>query len=108
MSSDGALRNHKRPCGRFSPMAWPNASGKRSLVKILLIHPQNLLQRHSTGIYGRSLRYAPLTMPTLKALVPADLDAEVRIVDEMVEDLDFNTPADLVAITAITGTALRA
>ncbi len=77
-------------------------------MKILLIHPQNLLQRHSTGIYGRSLRYAPLTMPTLKALVPADLDAEVRIVDEMVEDLDFNTPADLVAITAITGTALRA
>lgn len=77
-------------------------------MKILLVHPQNLLQRHSTGIYGRSLRYAPLTMPTLKALVPEDLGAEVRIVDEMVEELDFNIPADLVAITAITGTALRA
>jgi len=77
-------------------------------MKILLVHPQNYLQRHSTGIYGRSLRYAPLTMPTLKALVPADLQAEVRIVDEMVEDLDFNTPADLVGITAITGTAPRA
>jgi radical SAM superfamily enzyme YgiQ (UPF0313 family) len=77
-------------------------------VKILLIHPQNYLQRHSTGIYGRSLRYAPLTMPTLKALVPPELGAQVRIVDEMVEDVDFRTPADLVGITAITGTAPRA
>jgi radical SAM superfamily enzyme YgiQ (UPF0313 family) len=47
-------------------------------------------------------------MPTLKALVPADLHAEVRIVDEMVEDVDFSTPADLVGVTAITGTAQRA
>jgi radical SAM superfamily enzyme YgiQ (UPF0313 family) len=77
-------------------------------VRILLIHPQNYLQRHSTGIYGRSLRYAPLTMPTLKALIPAELGAEVRIVDEMVADVDFQTPADLVGITAITGTATRA
>jgi radical SAM superfamily enzyme YgiQ (UPF0313 family) len=77
-------------------------------VKILLVHPQNYLQRHATGIYGRSLRYAPLTMPTLKALVPAELKADVRIVDEMAEDLDFGTQADLVGITAITGTARRA
>jgi radical SAM superfamily enzyme YgiQ (UPF0313 family) len=77
-------------------------------VKILLIHPQNYLQRHSTGIYGRSLRYAPLTMPTLKALVPRELGADIRVVDEMVEDVDFGAPADLVGITAITGTARRA
>jgi radical SAM superfamily enzyme YgiQ (UPF0313 family) len=77
-------------------------------MKILLIHPQNYLQRHETGIYGRNLRYAPLTMPTLKALIPPELDADVRIVDEMIEDLDFDIPADLVGITAITGTAHRA
>lgn len=77
-------------------------------MKILLIHPQNYLQRHTTGIYSRSLRYAPLTMPTLKALVPEELNAQVRIVDEMVEDIDYNIPADLVGITAITGTAKRA
>jgi radical SAM superfamily enzyme YgiQ (UPF0313 family) len=77
-------------------------------MKILLIHPQNYLQRHETGIYGRSLRYAPLTMPTLKALIPAELETEVRIVDEMIEDLDLNISADLVGITAITGTANRA
>jgi len=77
-------------------------------VKILLIHPQDCLHRRSTGIYGRSLRYAPLTMPTLKSLVPPELGARVRIVDEMVEDLDFGASADLVGITAITGTAPRA
>lgn len=77
-------------------------------MKILLIHPQNYLQRRSMGIYGRSLRYAPLTMPTLKALVPAELNADVRIIDEMVEDVDFDARADLVGITAITGTAPRA
>jgi len=47
-------------------------------------------------------------MPTLKALVPARLGAEVRIVDEMVEDLEINALPDLVGITAITGTAARA
>lgn len=77
-------------------------------MKILLIHPQNYLQRRETGIYSRSLRYAPLTMPTLKSLIPPELNAEVRIVDEMVETLDFNIPADLVGVTAITGTATRA
>ena len=77
-------------------------------MKILLIHPQNILQRFSTGIYGRGLRYAPLTMPTLKALVPKELKAEVKIVDEMVENLDWGERADLVGITAITGTAIRA
>lgn len=77
-------------------------------MKILLIHPQNYLQRCSTGIYGRSLRYAPLTMPTLKALVPAELGAQVQIVDEMVAEVDFSVTADLVGITAITGTATRA
>ena len=77
-------------------------------MKVLLIHPQNYLQRHATGIYGRSLRYAPLTMPTLKALMPAEVQADVRVVDEMVADVDFATPADLVGITAITGTACRA
>jgi radical SAM superfamily enzyme YgiQ (UPF0313 family) len=77
-------------------------------VKILLIHPQNVLQRHSTGIYGRSLRYAPLTMPTLQTLVPPELGARVEIVDEMVSDVDMGATADLVGLTAITGTASRA
>ena len=77
-------------------------------MRILLIHPQATVHRHTTGIYGRSARYAPITMPTLAALVPPDLHAEVRAVDEMVERLDLDQPADLVGITCITGTATRA
>jgi len=77
-------------------------------LEILLVHPQNYLQRYSTGIYRRNLRYAPLTMPTLKALVPEELNASVEVVDEMVREVDFDKKPDLVGITAITGTAPRA
>jgi radical SAM superfamily enzyme YgiQ (UPF0313 family) len=77
-------------------------------MKILLVHPQNYLQQCATGIYGRSMRYAPLTMPTLKALVPPELGAEVEIVDEMTARVDFGHTPDLVGLTAITGTAAHA
>ncbi len=77
-------------------------------MKILLIHPQNYLQRFTTGIYSKFLRYAPLTMPTLEALIPEELNAEVRIIDEMVEKIDFSYNPDIVGITMITGTASRA
>lgn len=77
-------------------------------MKILLIHPQNYLQRISTGIYSKYLMYAPLTMPTLEALIPPEINAEVRIIDEMVEPIDFSYNPDLVGITVITGTATRA
>jgi radical SAM superfamily enzyme YgiQ (UPF0313 family) len=77
-------------------------------IRILLVHTQHALQRHGVGAYGRNLRYAPITMPTLAALVPADVPAEVRVVDEMVEAVDLRTPADLVGITAITSAAPRA
>jgi radical SAM superfamily enzyme YgiQ (UPF0313 family) len=77
-------------------------------MKILLIHPQNSLQRYSNGLYGKPLRYAAITMPTLAALVPPELAAEVRVVDEMVADIPLDAEADLVALTAITSAAPRA
>jgi radical SAM superfamily enzyme YgiQ (UPF0313 family) len=55
------------------------------------------------------MRYAPLTLTTLASLVPADLHAHVRIIDEGVEDIDPDSlDADLVGISVITGTAPRA
>lgn len=77
-------------------------------MKILLIHPQAEVHRAETGIYGKALRYAPLTMATLATLVPPDLSAETRVVDEMVERVDGNWPADLVGLTGISGTVGRA
>jgi len=77
-------------------------------MKILLIMPRGALYRYEKGIFKRPLRYAPLTLTTLAALVPPELEAEVEIVDEGVEPLPSKIVADIVGITAITGTAVRA
>ncbi len=55
------------------------------------------------------MRYAPLTLTTLAALIPAEIPASIRIIDEGVDDIDVDhIEADLVGISAITGTAPRA
>jgi radical SAM superfamily enzyme YgiQ (UPF0313 family) len=77
-------------------------------VKIVLISPKGPLYRHRGGIFKRSLRYAPLTLTTLAALVPPELNADVRLVDEGIEDVDLRLDADLIGMTVITGTARRA
>ena len=77
-------------------------------MKIVLISPKGPLYRHRSGIFRKPLRYAPLTLTTLAALVPPQLGAAVEIVDEGVEEIDLNLEADLVGITAISGTAPRA
>ena len=75
--------------------------------RIVLISPRGPLYRHRTGIWKKSLRYAPLTLTTLAALVPPELEAEVAIVDEGIADIDLDVEADLIGISAITGTAPR-
>jgi radical SAM superfamily enzyme YgiQ (UPF0313 family) len=77
-------------------------------MKIALISPRGPLYRHRSGIFGRSLRYAPLTLTTLAALVPPQLTALTEIYDEGIEDIDPGLVADLVGLTVITGTAPRA
>ena len=51
-------------------------------MKIALISPKGPLYRHRGGIFRSSLRYAPLTLTTLASLVPPELDAELRLIDE--------------------------
>jgi len=77
-------------------------------MKLQIISPAGDIHRGKSGIFKRSLRYAPLTLTTLAALVPEDLPAEVTIQDEGVGPLDLDFEADLVGISAITGTAPRA
>jgi len=77
-------------------------------MKIVLISPKGPLYRHRGGIFKRSLRYAPLTLTTLAALVPPDLDVSLQLVDEGIDDVDTALDADLVGMTVITGTAMRA
>ncbi len=77
-------------------------------MKIQLLLPAGAIHRNKTGIFKRSLRYAPLTLTTLAALVPDDLNAQIAIQDEGVGPIDLDFEADIVGISAITGTALRA
>jgi radical SAM superfamily enzyme YgiQ (UPF0313 family) len=77
-------------------------------VRIVLISPKGPLYRHRGGIFKRSLRYAPLTLTTLASLVPPELGAEITLVDEGIADVDPDLDADLIGLTVITGTAVRA
>jgi radical SAM superfamily enzyme YgiQ (UPF0313 family) len=77
-------------------------------MRIQLLSPAGEIHRNGTGIFKTALRYAPLTLPTLAALVPEELNAEITLQDEGVQPLDLDFPQSLVGITAITGTSQRA
>ncbi|HSH09487.1 MAG TPA: radical SAM protein [Oceanipulchritudo sp.] len=81
--------------------------GKRP--KVVLISPKGPLYRYRGGIWKKGLRYMPQTFPVLAALVPKELDIELICLDEGIQDFDPQTlEADLVGMTVITGSAMRA
>ncbi|MDE6626014.1 MAG: B12-binding domain-containing radical SAM protein [Lachnospiraceae bacterium] len=75
-------------------------------MKLALLAPAGAMHRYS-GSFGKSLHYAPLTLTTLAALVPEDVDVEVKIYDETAEKIPLDIDAELIGITCITGTAPR-
>jgi radical SAM superfamily enzyme YgiQ (UPF0313 family) len=75
-------------------------------MKIALMAPAGAMHRYN-GSFARSLHYAPLTLATLAALVPQDIEAEIAIFDETVEPLPREIEADLIGMTVITGTSQR-
>jgi len=77
-------------------------------MKIALISPKGPLYRYRGGIFRKSLRYQPLTLTTLAALVPPDVDAQIAVYDEGIQDVPEELDADLIGMTVITGTARRA
>jgi len=76
-------------------------------LRIALISPKGPLYRHRGGIFKKSLRYAPLTLTTLAALIPSCIQHQLEIYDEGIEDIPENLEADLIGMTVITGTANR-
>lgn len=76
------------------------------MIKIALLAPAGAMHRFS-GSFGKSLHYAPLTLTTLAALIPEDVEAEVEIHDETAGRIPLEQDADLIGITCITGTAPR-
>ncbi len=78
-------------------------------MKILIILPDGRIHKLKIGRFiNISFREAPLTATMLAALVPTDLNADIKIVDESVSSIPFNSTFDLVAISCLTGTAPRA
>lgn len=77
-------------------------------MQIVLLTPQST-RYGKNGSFDQRLRYAPLTMSTLAALIPPELNASILCLDEWADDFDPHTiEADLVGITVITGNAPKA
>lgn len=76
-------------------------------MKIRLIDPayDDPLIRHSQKVI-KTIWFARLTLTTLAALTPPDID--VRITDENVEPIDFEEDVDLIGITGMVMHAPRA
>ena len=77
-------------------------------MKIALVSPKGPLYRKRGGIFGKSLRYQPLTLTTLAALTPEELNPEFLFFDEGVADVPLDIDADLIGLTVLTGSAPRA
>jgi len=77
------------------------------MLSIALLSPKGRLYRHRSGIFRRSLRYAPLTLPTLVSLVPPEIPHRVTLIDEGIRDIPLDLEADVIGITVITPTAPR-
>lgn len=91
------------------PSQVPEVTVRRGApLRIALISPKGPLYRHRGGIWKQSLRYQPLTLTTLAALIPADVPHEVLLIDEGIDDVPLDLDIDLVGLTVITGTAVRA
>lgn len=105
-SADQAVPQHPGAVERASPGA--RSEGSLAVLRIALISPKGPLYRHRGGIFGRGLRYKPLTLPTLAALIPPELPHRLSCYDEGIQDVPLELDVDLVGMTVITGTATRA
>ncbi|MDP6045065.1 MAG: cobalamin-dependent protein, partial [Phycisphaerae bacterium] len=76
-------------------------------MKILLIMPDSHMHVLRVGSFVRSMREAPLTLTTLAALAPTDLDIDITLVDETVSKVPAGDQFDLIGISIMTGTANR-
>src|SRR5579871_4522940 len=73
-------------------------------MRLTLVYPAVGRKEHRP--YVRAWQMEPLSMALLASLSPPDV--EVRFYDDRMEDIAFDEPTDLVAISVETFTALRA
>ena len=77
-------------------------------MRIALFSPKGPLYRSRGGIFRKSLRYQPLTLTTLAALAPAELNVQFQLFDEGTGEIPLDLDVDLVGMTVITGSSVRA
>lgn len=81
---------------------------KNRQLTIALISPRTGLYRYGSGVFPLFLRYAPLNLITLAALVPQELRGNITIYDESVDKITpSDITADIVGLTGITGVSMR-
>src|SRR5437764_8323395 len=72
-------------------------------MRLTLIYPS--VGRNGTRPYVRAWQMQPLSMALLAGLTPPEV--EVRFHDDRLEEIPFDEPTDLVALSVETFTALR-
>jgi len=77
-------------------------------VKILLLLPWEKDYKAYRDKFSAMLSYAPLTLATIAALIPPELNAEVDVCDEMMQTIDYDKHYDIVAISFVTSSSPRA
>lgn len=76
-------------------------------MKIQIIQPSHYASPSNRSVHKTQSRsVVNLTLPYLAALTPREWD--VTLIDEQLRDIDFDAPADLVAISSWTMNSLRA
>lgn len=80
----------------------------KNAMRILIILPRDSTYYYN-GMFRSSVAYAPLTLTTLAALVPRELEAEIDIIDEGAQPAEYgNKSWDVVGITCCTSSSPRA
>jgi len=74
-------------------------------MKIRLIHP-TVLDDNGNAIRYKRLNMLSLTLPTIAALTPQDVEVDLKY--EAVDPVNFDEKVDLVGITALTNNVARA
>jgi len=78
-------------------------------MKLLLIQPWHRNDHSYRSRYSFLISYAPLTLATLKSLIPKDMDVQVDVCDEMVSSPKkyLKKNYDIVVLTLQTSAAIR-
>jgi radical SAM superfamily enzyme YgiQ (UPF0313 family) len=74
-------------------------------MRLTLVHP--CIGRRRGQPYIRTWQMEPLAPATLAGLTPRDRETEIRFYDDRTEDIPFDEPTDLVALSVETYTAKR-